>query len=80
MKKEYLKPTAEKINFDYVESVVACPSGCPDPSHPYHYGEKCGSCGQSAGNSGNSGVVDPTTHGHVQQPTCHYAPGWGLGC
>ena len=53
MKKAYAKPTAEKINFDYVESVVACPSGCQNPSHWDHLGYVYGSCGISGGNSGN---------------------------
>ena len=42
MKKEYTKPTAEKVEFDYTEAVVACSDypGCKentgsDVSNPY---------------------------------------------
>lgn len=92
MRKEYVKPTAEKINFDYVESVVACPSGCPDPTHWDHQGYAYGSCGMSAGNGGNNNNNnndnnnnnnnngDSNTQAMAGGNPCYYAPGWGLGC
>ncbi len=85
MKKRYEKPSAEKINFDYVESVVACPSGCANPSHWDHLGYYYGSCGLSGGNQGgnqggNEGGNQGGNQGSNEGGNSYYAPGWGLNC
>ena len=82
MKKEYVKPNAEKINFDYVESIVACPSGCSDPGHYWHGGSVYGSCfgiinSNNANNTNSNGNSD-TQSTNNNNP--YYAPGWGLHC
>ena len=72
-KKQYSKPQAEKVDFDYVESVVACPSGCVEPSHTWHAGQAYPICNgggnNNNNNNNNNNGVDP-----------YYAPGWSLGC
>ena len=89
MKKQYKKPTVEKINFDYVESVVACPSGCSDPTHWDHQGHNFGTCGWSSGfvggsqgsNQGNNqGGNQGSNQGGTNSGNSYYAPGWGLNC
>ncbi len=82
MRKEYVKPTAEKINFDYVESVVACPSGCADPGHSWHAGSTYPSCyGSNVLNKNNNNNNNGNNNNQGQNGTNpYYAPGWGLGC
>ena len=54
-KKKYTAPTAEKVEFDYTESVEACPSGCADPGHTWHAGNTYPACyGNGNGNNNNN--------------------------
>ena len=83
MKKEYKTPTAEKVVFDYAESVVACPSGCSDPGHSWHSGSCYPACYHVNGNGNNNGgnqPSQPTNPPGGQNNNQYYAPGWGLGC
>ena len=83
MKKEYKTPTAEKVVFDYAESVVACPSGCTDPGHYWHAGYCFGVCNGGNGNGNNNSgnqSSQPTNPPAEQGTNQYYAPGWGLGC
>lgn len=76
MKKQYVAPKAEKMEFDYIESVLACCS-----KYPYcvHTGQ------QQQGSGGSSDVYNSDPHGQYhkctcQQQTSHYAGGWGQNC
>ena len=79
MKKEYKTPTAEKVVFDYAESVVACPSGCSDPGHTWHSGATYPACYH-----GPISYSAPSTQQGTQQNSQgtnqYYAAGWGEHC
>ena len=78
MKKEYKTPTAEKVVFDYAESVVACPSGCADPGHSWHSGATYPACYHGT-ISYTAPTTDPGNQGS-QGGNQYYAPGWGQNC
>ena len=82
MKKEYIKPTAEKINFDYVESVVACPSGCADQSHSWHAGAVYQSCNGSNNNNNNNNNNNTNAQANatVTGSGCWWNGNWGAPC
>ena len=75
MKKEYKKPMAEKVDFDYTESVEACPSGCVDPGHTWHSGYAYPTCngGGNGGNGGNGG-------GGENGGNSYWGVAWGQQC
>ena len=64
MKKEYVAPKAEKVVFDYTESVVACRS------------EEIQNAADSYNNNPNGQYFKCT----CQTETKNYAPGWGRNC
>ena len=70
MKKQYETPKAEKLEFDYVESVLACCSRYPNCEHQN---------GQTsdAYNSDPNGQYFKCT---CQPQTSYYAGGWGQNC
>lgn len=72
MKKPYKTPSAEKMEFDYSESVEACSPWCTNPNHNHPW------------NCGNSNV-NPNPPDSTPTPTPdpnnqYYAPGWGQNC
>ncbi len=67
MKKNYEAPKAEKMEFDYIESVLACCSKYTDCEHQ---------------KGGSSDVYNSDPHGQYHKCTCttYYAGGWGQNC
>lgn len=55
MKKEYISPQVEKIEFNYEEQVEACPSGCHDPSHWWHQQQQNNDNNNNNNNNNNNG-------------------------
>ena len=86
MKKKYETPKAEKMEFDYIESVVACCSrypicvhtgAIPNPTNP--------STNPPAPMGGGGDVYNNNPNGQYfkcgcQQQTSHYGAGWGQRC
>ena len=73
MKRKYNTPTAEKMEFDYTESVEACSPGKQILSYipgPYC---TCTGGGQNNGGQNNGGQNNGGSNDY-------YAPGWGLNC
>ncbi len=74
MKKTYKTPFAEKIEFDYSESVEACSPNCKDPTHYWH-------CFNNQNVDPNPPTQAPAqTQAPQQTNNPYYAPGWGLNC
>lgn len=73
VKKAYKTPSAEKIEFDYGESVEACSPNCNVPWHWWHQ--------QQSNVNPNPATSVPTSG--TNEPTKsdpYYAPGWGQNC
>jgi len=74
VKKTYKTPSAEKIEFDYSESVEACSPNCKDPTHFWHwFNNPCVEPNPST-------TAPSTTEPQQQTNDPYYAPGWGLNC
>ena len=70
MKKQYETPKAEKLEFDYLESVLACCSRYPNCEHQ---------------KSGSSEIYSNDPHGQFYKCTCqpktsYQSHGWGENC
>ena len=75
MTKTYKTPSAEKVEFDYSESVEACSPNCKDPSHWWHWQNSC-----ADPNANNSNPTAAPTQAPQQSSDQYYAPGWGQNC
>ncbi len=83
MKKKYETPKAEKMEFDYIESVVACCSKYPFCFH--QTGVIPNPTNAPAKTGGGSDVYNNNPNGQYfkctcQQQTSHYGAGWGQRC